>query len=462
MSRNLCDNENEHGNILNFPLINKQKSSEINLLHLNIQCLNNKIDELNFLLCDFKFDIISMCEHWLSENQLKSINLYNYNLVSFFCRETNKHGGVCVFLNDKIKYRTIDVTKFCTELHAEFCAVEIIKISTVIITCYRSPKYGNFQCFLNSMNELLSYISSKYINIIMAGDFNINFLENCVNIKILTDSLNSFGMGLFFNEPTRVTSHSATCIDNIASTNNFPNVIPEIIDFSLSDHFGLVLYITCDGNIKESQSKKMRVFKKEGFVSVRDALNQIDLTDYYKIHDANLLSKFLLNTYTTQIDLHFPVKTLHNNNKSQIHFFNEDLKRMRNILNSLKTISLCTRNQLDVTVFREFQKKYRKEIVTAKKIAHDNLIIHSKNLSKDGWRIINNELNRDCKKPIENCLSAQELNIYFVNTCENIIKMLPYQNQEAMDFLKSVHSPQESFFFISYYERRSQFGYKGT
>ena len=84
-------------------------------------------------------------------------------------------------------------------------------------------------------------------NIVLAGDFNINFLDFETN-KNMQDFLNltfCYNMIPLTNKPTRATKHSANAIDHIITNsvtdrNDFKSVI---IKTNLSDHFPIVFAI---------------------------------------------------------------------------------------------------------------------------------------------------------------------------------------------------------------------------
>ena len=84
-------------------------------------------------------------------------------------------------------------------------------------------------------------------NIVLAGDFNINFLDFETN-KNVQDFLNlMFGYNMIplTNKPTRVTRLSTNTIDHII-TNSATGQIefkPAIIKSDLSDHFPIVFAI---------------------------------------------------------------------------------------------------------------------------------------------------------------------------------------------------------------------------
>lgn len=411
--------------------------------------MNNKIDDLSLLLHQNPFDIICLCEHWLKDSEIKSVNLYNYNLASHFSRNVHIHGGVCIFLDKNVRYKIIDVSQFCTEFHIELCAIELTNIKTALITCYRSCSHGNFDIFINSLTNMLNHLYSKYNKIILTGDFNINILEESMCTKILMNTLKSFGLSFTIKEPTRVTSHSATCIDNIATNIDSANVCADVVDYCISDHFGVVLKIVCNLTAMKNKSHKQRFFSTNSLLHFKNSLFKTCFNDYFNCqNNPNFLAEFLTNIYVTLIDKHFPLKICHKRYNNPLNFFNDNLKQMRKTLSSLKIIKDCSKNLSATKIFTEFQRKYRHEISKAKQAACDSFILTSRNIPRDSWKLINSELNRNRKNSLHSTLDSNSFNNFFVNVAENIIKTLPYNRRNDINFLNEVRSPQDSFYLF--------------
>lgn len=75
-------------------------NNSFKILTHNVQCLTNKIDMLNIFLSNGnnKFHVLALNEHWMSEEQIKHVNILGYTLVSSFCRDKGNHGGVCILI----------------------------------------------------------------------------------------------------------------------------------------------------------------------------------------------------------------------------------------------------------------------------------------------------------------------------------------------------------------------------
>ena len=93
------------------------------------------------------------------------------------------------------------------------------KSNIIVGVIYRHPSVDltNFNC--NYLNQLLENISKEQKSIFLLGDFNVNLLnynEHNQTNEFL-DSLASNSFIPFILQPTRITSHSNTLIDNVFS-----------------------------------------------------------------------------------------------------------------------------------------------------------------------------------------------------------------------------------------------------
>ena len=82
---------------------------------------------------------------------------------------------------------------------------------------YRHPNISKFETFKNYLDPILDKISKEKKYCIMMGDFNINLLNFETHLPT-DDFINTLGSYFFLPQilqPTRVTDHSATLIDNI-------------------------------------------------------------------------------------------------------------------------------------------------------------------------------------------------------------------------------------------------------
>jgi len=140
----------------------------------------------------------------------------------------------------------INLNKFCREKDLEICAIELHLqfYKLCIMTIYRSPT-GDFQYFINILEKILSRIENNSNDIILCGDFNINYHINSSFKHSLDSLITSHGLPSIVTFPTRIQKNSKTIIDNIfintLKFNNF-SVYPSINGLSDHDAQCLIIY----------------------------------------------------------------------------------------------------------------------------------------------------------------------------------------------------------------------------
>ena len=119
--------------------------------------------------------------------------------------------------------------------------IEIVnprKSNIIVGVIYRHPSMdlSDFNC--NYLNKLLENTSKEQKSIFLLGDFNVNLLnynEHNETNEFL-DSLVSNSFIALILQPTRITGHSNTLIDNIFSNVIDPDIILGNLTAILSDH----------------------------------------------------------------------------------------------------------------------------------------------------------------------------------------------------------------------------------
>ena len=129
----------------------------------------------------------------------------------------------------------------------------------------------DFNC--NYLSKLLENISNEQKPIFLLGDFNVNLLnynEHNQTNEFL-DSLASNSFIPLILQPTRITSHSNTLIDNIFSNVIDPDIISVNLTATMSDHLPqFAITPNMSGNILGNKSniyeKEWSKFHQESFI----------------------------------------------------------------------------------------------------------------------------------------------------------------------------------------------------
>jgi hypothetical protein len=128
--------------------------------------------------------------------------------------------------------------KYSKEMDIDICAIKIYTPSCIIIvvTVYRSPT-GDVTYFLNTLETAIDQLYDNTTNIILCGDFNINYLSVNKKKQKLNSLLTSYSLYSITDFPTRTNNVTSTAIDNVF-INKFKHENYEIypLTHGLSDH----------------------------------------------------------------------------------------------------------------------------------------------------------------------------------------------------------------------------------
>ena len=235
---------------INYQVSSFDEKSMFSILHLNARSLLKNLDQLNLLLKNLNrsFSVLGVSETWLTDSTSELVNITGYNFVSNH-RKSKIGGGVGIYLQNDIEYKILNECKFTDPEVIESIFVEIIapQGKNIIVGCVYRPPNQNTALFLDKFNDILTTITKDNKHCYVMGDFNLDLLQcnHHVPTQEFIDSLFSHAFFPLISNPTRLTSYSATLIDNIFTNNLSQNVFNGIVLNDLSDHLPV---FTCFAN----------------------------------------------------------------------------------------------------------------------------------------------------------------------------------------------------------------------
>ena len=200
------------------------KNKSLSLFHINACSLDKNIYDLQHLLSCTKtnFDIIAISETRITK-QVSLSNNFNLNDYSFeFTPIETSAGRTLLYIANHLSYKCRNNLNIYKKHELESTFIDIInpKKSNIIVgVIYRHPSMNltDFNC--SYLNKLLENISKEQKSIFLLRDFNVNLLSYNEHNQAngFLDSLASNSFIPLILQPTRITSHSNTLIDNILS-----------------------------------------------------------------------------------------------------------------------------------------------------------------------------------------------------------------------------------------------------
>ena len=145
----------------------------LNVCHLNAGSIRSKFTVLYQMLSGSKLDVIMVSESWLNENI--SSQLVNFPGFKLYRNDrTSRGGGVCMYIRENIQTKIIHSS---TNSILEFLCIELYngndKCLLVVMYC---PPCTFKEEHLKELEDTLLRLGSKYADIRIGGDFNVNLL----------------------------------------------------------------------------------------------------------------------------------------------------------------------------------------------------------------------------------------------------------------------------------------------
>ena len=144
------------------------RSRGLHLIHLHINILLSKIEELRYIAKSTNATIIDICESKLDASVLEQeISLDNYKILR--CDRNRHRGGVACYVRNYLSYNILSV--FPSEIESIFCEILLPNSKPITLgTIYCVPNLSHFSKILTNN---MSNIDSVNNNVYILRDFNI-------------------------------------------------------------------------------------------------------------------------------------------------------------------------------------------------------------------------------------------------------------------------------------------------
>ena len=211
----------ELGKVVNF----NPECYNLVVLQLNIRSMLTNLSKLRQLISTLdnkgtQVDLILLCETFLNRKTIKLAKIPGYELITN-CRETSKGGGMAILIRSNIPYKLQSDFVDFKEKDSEMSYIEITTKSgknIVVGSLYRSPNSSD-----SALLEHIEYIVAKvkleknHKQLILGMDHNFDFLKCNQHrpTKRFLDKMMDLNMLPTITRPTRITSNTATLIDNV-------------------------------------------------------------------------------------------------------------------------------------------------------------------------------------------------------------------------------------------------------
>ena len=405
-----------------FDKILGSRASELKVMSLNVQSLNNKMDEIRGRLEHFsKFDIICFNEiNCIPENLPfggTELHLENFHPPIFQSptRASGRGGGLAIYINKNFclecDYKVLgNLSENSNVANGEYLFVEITRKNKNIVigNMYRSPSESP-QCFLDTLElKLTSLRAHKNKHVILVSDSNLDLLKfgHHSETTRYVDSLNEHGFVPTISRPTRITSHSATIIDHIFVNTCYAITKSGVLVESISDHLPVFVTLLIDPNCTNHrlnstnfENSSHRTINQANLDNFKKDLQATDWSGVLQSGSADEKFNIFESIYSSVYNKNFPCQ--------------DNTRQRRRKCDKVWILpwlqSACDRKNLLYKIFvkhptPENDKKYRdmkkfvaKHVKLAKFRHYKNYFETYSNDSRKQWQMINQLLHRKVK-----------------------------------------------------------------
>jgi len=94
---------------------NDDRNNLFKIYHQNIWGLKGKTNEIMLSILTEAPHLICLTEHHLKNYEIDATPISNYKLGAKYCRKKLKTGGVCIYIQEALKFTNISMQKHCKE-----------------------------------------------------------------------------------------------------------------------------------------------------------------------------------------------------------------------------------------------------------------------------------------------------------------------------------------------------------
>ena len=194
----------------------------------------------------------------------------------------------------------------------DFSLLELTSVNNALCCMYCPPKIKP-----NEITAVIEYLKSlTKFPLVVSGDFNVNLLEENNNVVIeFVNSLHLINLYPTITLPTRVTSISATLIDNIVFDSSFLPAYSHVIRTDISDYFLTVLLLHFSKSNIMANRRNFCVTNKTNFTN---KLRRANWNHLFSLHDADSTFNHFIKKLKLKFNKSFPYEPVNNTIKKPL------------------------------------------------------------------------------------------------------------------------------------------------
>lgn len=420
------------------------KLKSLKICHLNIRSQLPKFRKFHEFVLSSDFDVMCLSETWLHPDwDLSSLNITGFNLN--VCSRTSRGGGVAIYTRDVLKVSVIN-SYSCIDSEYLWLGINSQGIKLAVGCFYRQPR-GNFNNFLQILEDSYSIVNLDYMQTVCLGDFNVNMLNlNNLSVLKIIDTFEVLGLKQLVNKPTRITKKTNTLIDYIVVSENLRVLGSEVTPCDISDHQLLECQLDLNVPANNPVPRFVRCFSSLNYEEFNRDLRSLSWHSIYYI--PNIDDKVnLCNSYIAHLfDVHAPRKLIKFTKKRSLPYITDNIKLLMSLRDKAYTKAKKSGTDAHWRYYKDL-RNYTSQAVIRERRAY----IESKfsmNNSRQFWKelsILNIARARGNSLPVHLC-NVQDINKNFLKYVIDIVDSFDgldpeILNQYRNNVLDNTHEP---------------------
>lgn len=405
-------------------------------MYLNIQSLISNFNELEATIVSRDFDIILLTEthvtDMISDNEVELKNYYGIR-----CNSASRHtGGVSIYIKKMWQYKILWNYALDMDLWWIVLRVYCKNYSFILANVYKSPRASNI-IFCEKISELMENMSEYGCDVILAGDFNINWYdESNIRRREISNIIASNGCQQIVSQPTRITNNTRTLIDYVITNTRYVRVDVDST-LGITDHETLVIKLKLNNNIKDNNIKKFKTlnYNRDSFAEALEISSFSRLIEINDLHDMSNEFKDVIIDIANKFIIER--QSLSESNP----WYSNYLKEFKKKKEHKRRKAVLTNNQQHWAEYKIERNRYKKELNSTKDKYIRRKLANCSD-QKTMWRTIKLLVLRESRNDIKNVFFngvlisddetlAREFNRYFIGSVQQInesIATVPYVN----------------------------------
>lgn len=256
----------------------------------------------------------------------------------------------------------------------------------VFCVCYRPPG-GDLSQFLSFMDGFLEFVNINQYELVLGGDFNINFLVHSKAKTEFESLLSIHSCRNVITLPTRLTETSETLLDLFITNSDDCSLKSGVINYPISDHLPIFLSVNHVANMKELQQQCFyRCVNTFTLSKFRNCISNVEWNDVLNECNPEIAYDKFMSIFTSIYYRCFPSKITVRSKKARKPWITSDLLKLIANRNKLYQRFVQTKCLNTLKEYKVHRNQVTKELRSAKRRYHYNLFASSTGQSGEVWK----------------------------------------------------------------------------